>query len=77
MRERLKAWRTETAKTAGMPAYVVCNDATLYDLAARRPLTDDDLLAISGIGPVKVERYGEAILAIIADVLDSADDAPS
>lgn len=69
IRERLRAWRSETAKAAGMPAYVVFNDATLYAIADRRPLTDDDLLDISGIGPVKVERYGAAVIEIIAGVL--------
>ncbi|MYA74275.1 MAG: ATP-dependent DNA helicase UvrD2 [Acidimicrobiaceae bacterium] len=65
LREQLKTWRSTTAKTAGVPAYVVFNDATLYQIAALRPQTDDDLLSISGIGPVKLERYGEDILAIL------------
>ncbi len=65
LREQLKIWRSTTAKTAGVPAYVVFNDATLYEIAARRPQTDDDLLSISGIGPVKLERYGEDIHAIV------------
>ncbi|MDE0606523.1 MAG: ATP-dependent DNA helicase UvrD2 [Acidimicrobiaceae bacterium] len=65
LREQLKAWRATTARTAGVPAYVVFNDATLYQIAALRPLTDDDLLSVSGIGPVKLERYGEDILALV------------
>jgi len=69
IRERLRAWRTETATAAGMPAYVVFNDATLYAIAEQRPTTPDDLLGISGIGPVKVERYGDAVLDIVRDVL--------
>ena len=64
-REALKTWRSATARTAGVPAYVVFNDATLYEIAALRPQNDDDLLSISGIGPVKLERYGEAILAMV------------
>lgn len=52
-----------------MPAYVVFNDATLYAIAEQRPTTPDDLLDISGIGPVKVERYGDAVLDIVRDVL--------
>jgi DNA helicase-2/ATP-dependent DNA helicase PcrA len=70
LREKLKAWRSATAKAAGMPAYVVCNDATLYDLARLRPIDDDELLSVAGIGPVKVEKYGADILAIIEDALD-------
>ncbi len=70
IRERLRTWRTETSKAAGMPAYVVFNDVTLYAIADRRPLSDDELLDIPGIGPVKVERYGEAVIEIITGVLD-------
>jgi DNA helicase II / ATP-dependent DNA helicase PcrA len=70
LREKLKAWRTETSKAAGMPAYVVFNDATLYDLARLRPIDDDEMLGVPGIGPVKVEKYGEAILAIIEASLE-------
>ncbi|MEQ8839850.1 MAG: ATP-dependent DNA helicase UvrD2 [Acidimicrobiales bacterium] len=69
LRERLKAWRTETSQAAGMPAYVVFNDATLYDLARLRPIDDDELLSVPGIGPVKVEKYGADILAIIEAAL--------
>ena len=68
LREKLKAWRSAAAKTAGVPAYVVFNDATLYELAAQRPNTDDELLSISGIGPVKLERYGKDVLAIMDEV---------
>jgi len=71
IRERLRAWRSETAKAAGLPAYVVFNDTTLYAIADRRPLNHDDLLNISGIGPVKVERYGTAVIEIITAVLDA------
>ncbi len=69
IRERLRSWRNDTAKAAGVPAYVVFNDATLYGIAERRPLDHDELLDISGIGPVKVERYADAVLEIITDVL--------
>ena len=66
LREQLKAWRATTARTAGVPAYAVFNDATLYQIAALRPQTDDDLLSINGIGPVKLERHGQDILSIVA-----------
>ena len=66
LRERLRAWRSETAQASGVPAYVVFNDATLDHLVAARPLDGEGLLDITGIGPVKVERHGEEILAIIA-----------
>ena len=71
LREQLKTWRSATAKAAGVPAYVVFNDATLYQIAALRPQNDDDLLSISGIGPVKLERYGDDILAIVNRINDN------
>ncbi|MBL3699678.1 DNA helicase RecQ [Leucobacter luti] len=64
--ERLRAWRAEEAKRQGVPGYVVFGDATLAALAVHRPSTDDELLAISGIGAVKLERYGAAVLAALA-----------
>ena len=67
LRERLRAWRRATAREAEVPAFVVFNDATLDDLVTRRPADESELLDVTGIGPVKVERYGAAILAIIAD----------
>lgn len=65
LREKLKTWRSATAKAAGVPAYVVFNDETLYEIADSRPQSDDDLLSITGIGPVKLERYGDDIFAIV------------
>jgi len=67
----LKAWRMDAARTAGVPAYVIFHDTTLAALAEAMPESDDDLLAVPGIGPVKVERYGADVLRVIA----AADDA--
>lgn len=69
--DALRTWRFEKARAAKMPAYVIFNDATLAQLAERLPGDERALLRISGIGPVKVERYGEEILAIIAEHCDS------
>ena len=66
LRERLKAWRRSVAVGADIPAYVVFNDATLDALVAGRPMSEHELLDAPGIGPVKIERYGAAILAIVA-----------
>ncbi|MEV8339376.1 DNA helicase RecQ [Leucobacter sp. NPDC077196] len=60
--ERLRAWRAGEARTQGVPGYVVFGDATLAALAVHEPKTDEELLAISGIGQVKLERYGAAVL---------------
>ncbi|MDH2429808.1 ATP-dependent DNA helicase UvrD2 [Sphaerisporangium sp. TRM90804] len=62
--ERLKVWRTSAAKEGKVPAYVVFTDVTLQAMAERVPITEEDLLAIAGIGRVKFERYGEAVLSI-------------
>jgi ATP-dependent DNA helicase RecQ len=64
--EALRRWRMEAARSESVPAYVVAADRTLRDVAARRPATRDALLDCHGIGPTKAERYGEAILAVVA-----------
>lgn len=64
--ERLRAWRASEAKEQGVPGYVVFGDATLAALAAHQPSDDVGLLAISGIGEVKLERYGAAVLRVLA-----------
>jgi RecQ family ATP-dependent DNA helicase len=61
---RLKEWRAAEAKRLGVPAYVVLHDRTLAALAAARPKNPNEMLAISGMGPAKVERFGEAILGL-------------
>jgi DNA helicase-2/ATP-dependent DNA helicase PcrA len=61
----LKAWRLEQARADKVPAYVVFTDRTLEELSSVRPGTVGELLAVSGIGPAKVDRYGDQILAII------------
>ncbi len=65
--ERLRVWRLETSRRDGVPAYVVFNNATLDEIAAKRPATERELLAISGIGPKKLEDYGDDILEIILE----------
>ncbi|MCW2853004.1 MAG: recQ, partial [Nocardioides sp.] len=64
--EQLRAWRGETAKAAGLPAYVIFHDATLRQIASLRPTTSDELSGISGLGAAKLEKYGDAVLAIMA-----------
>lgn len=64
--ERLRSWRAEEAKRQGVPGYVVFGDATLAALAVHKPGNDEELLKISGIGEVKLERYGAAVLAALA-----------
>ncbi|MFC7327689.1 ATP-dependent DNA helicase UvrD2 [Marinactinospora rubrisoli] len=64
--ERLKAWRRETASEQQVPAYVVFTDATLQAVAEHVPTSAAELSRISGVGAVKLERYGDAVLALCA-----------
>jgi DNA helicase II / ATP-dependent DNA helicase PcrA len=64
--ERLKAWRKDRAKTDGVPAYVVFHDATLAAIAGMRPSTRDQLAHVSGVGPAKLDRYADEVLAVVA-----------
>jgi DNA helicase-2/ATP-dependent DNA helicase PcrA len=67
--EALKGWRRETATRDHVPAYVVLNDADIDGIAVRLPKTLADLAECRGIGPVKLERYGDEILAVIDTAL--------
>jgi DNA helicase II / ATP-dependent DNA helicase PcrA len=62
----LKAWRRERAQADGVPAYVVFHDRTLQEIARRRPGSLAALSAVSGVGPAKLERYGDELLATLA-----------
>ncbi|MYH94709.1 MAG: ATP-dependent DNA helicase UvrD2 [Acidimicrobiaceae bacterium] len=64
--ERLRQWRLERSRADGVPAYVVFSDATLRELARRRPATDEGLLAVPGIGPAKLAAHGDAIKDLLA-----------
>jgi ATP-dependent DNA helicase RecQ len=64
--ERLKHWRRERSQSDSVPAYVVFSDATLQELAAAQPHTMGELAGIKGIGPAKLERYGDELLALLA-----------
>jgi DNA helicase-2/ATP-dependent DNA helicase PcrA len=60
----LREWRTITAQSDGVPAYVVASDALLIEIADRRPVTLPALGRLKGIGPSKLARWGEEILEI-------------
>jgi ATP-dependent DNA helicase RecQ len=64
--EKLRTWRAAQAREQGVPAYVVFGDATLKSLAALKPASLAALGEVSGIGAAKLERYGEAVLALLA-----------
>ena len=63
----LRAWRTEKAKKEGKPPYIYLTDALVEALATRRPSSLFELRALPGIGPKKLDEYGEDLLAVIRD----------
>jgi len=65
---RLREWRAATAKAQDVPAYVVFSDATLLLIVGRRPASRAELAAVPGVGAVKLDRYGAAVLALCAEV---------
>jgi DNA helicase-2/ATP-dependent DNA helicase PcrA len=64
--EKLRAWRLERSKTDGVPPYVVFHDSVLHQIAAVRPASLGELSQIAGVGPTKLERYGDELLAALA-----------
>ncbi len=58
----LKSLRLHLAREKGVPAYLIFNDATLLEMAARKPKTEAELLQVPGVGPAKLEKYGAAFL---------------
>jgi len=64
--ERLKEWRRELARKQGVPAYVILHDKTIIELAQQLPSGKEDLEEITGLGPMKIVKYGEEILKIVS-----------
>ncbi len=63
----LKAWRKQRATADGVPAFIVLSDTHLAGIATNAPTSLDELARCPGIGPTKLERYGDEIIAVIAD----------
>jgi len=64
--EVLRAHRLQRANTEGVPPFMVASDRTLRDLASMRPTSRAQLLLVHGIGPSKVEKYGDGFLHVVA-----------
>jgi len=62
----LVAWRKALARASGVPAQVIFHDATLAAVAEALPADRGALMALPGLGPLKVERYGDELLALVA-----------
>jgi len=65
--DALKTWRGRQAQAAAVPPHVIFHDRVLVEVATTRPTTHAQLLAVAGIGELKVQRFGDAILTIVAD----------
>jgi ATP-dependent DNA helicase RecQ len=63
--ERLRTHRAQVARAKGVPAYVVAMDRTLLEMAARTPRSHAELLDVFGMGPARVEQYGDGFLAVL------------
>jgi DNA helicase-2/ATP-dependent DNA helicase PcrA len=64
--EKLRAWRLQRSRADGVPPYVVFHDSVLHEIAELRPASLGELAQISGVGPAKLERYGDDVLAALA-----------
>lgn len=70
---RLRALRQELARARSIPAYIICGDRTLHELAARRPTTPAALRLVFGLGEYKIAAYGEQILAVIREFCNGSE----
>jgi ATP-dependent DNA helicase RecQ len=68
----LKSLRTKLAKEEGVPAYVIFSDRSLVDMAVKRPTTRAAFGEVHGVGQAKLQRYGEAFLAVVRGHADAA-----
>ena len=64
--EALRGWRLEQARSQGVPPYVVFHDRTLIEIASRQPATLAELGTVAGVGQAKLDRYGDAVLELLA-----------
>jgi ATP-dependent DNA helicase RecQ len=67
VRERLRALRLRLAREVGLPAYAIFTNRTLDEITQRKPKTAAELLNVPGIGPSRLERYGDAIVSLFSD----------
>jgi ATP-dependent DNA helicase RecQ len=75
--EALRVWRRQVAREHGVPAYTVFHDSTLEEIARRRPGSTEELRAVSGVGAIKLERYGAAVLDLVQGAPPGVTPAPA
>ena len=71
--QKLRALRLDIARELGKPPYIVFSDKTLRDMVRVKPITDDQFLAVNGVGESKLKQYVERFMAAIRE--DSGDEA--
>ena len=64
--ELLRICRSQLARKAHVPPYMVFSDKTLHDMCEKAPHSREEMLGVSGVGEVKYDKYGEAFLKVIA-----------
>ncbi len=64
--DELKRWRSARASVEGVPPYCVVQNASIEQIARERPRTRDELAAIKGLGPARLEKYASEILALVS-----------
>ena len=64
--ERLRKLRAELARDIGVPAYIVFSNASLEDMAKRKPVTEQEFLQVNGVGDMKLDMYGQQFIGAIA-----------
>jgi DNA helicase-2/ATP-dependent DNA helicase PcrA len=67
---RLRRWRADLAAATARPAFTIVSDSVLEQIARSRPATIAELAQVRGIGPAKLDRFGAAVLAVVADQAD-------
>ncbi|MFC2603342.1 MAG: HRDC domain-containing protein, partial [Treponema sp.] len=64
--EAIKEWRQRTAEEENVPPYIIFGDKTIEELVLKKPRTERELLGVFGIGEVKAEKFGSALLRLLS-----------
>jgi ATP-dependent DNA helicase RecQ len=72
----LKAWRLERARAEGVPAYVVFPDRTIEEILRLQPATPAELASIPGLGPTRLDRFGDELMEVVNEALSATEETP-
>ena len=72
--ERLRQWRRVIANRLGLPPYIIFHDKTLWAIAKAQPTTVEELLQIKGVGQSHIDKYGDELLAELAEIAAGAEE---